>query len=114
MFEDLSRKFDRAFKFVLGKGKVNEKDVDEFLREVRRVLLDADVNYKVAKDFTEEVKGKVIGANVYDSINPGQLIVNTINSQLTSLMGEKRTDIRFSDTIPSIVMLVGLQGSGKT
>ena len=114
MFEDISRKFDRAFKFILGKGKINETDVDEFLREVRRVLLDADVNYKVAKDFVEGVKKKVTSGNVYDSINPGHLIMNTINGQLTALMGEKRTDIRFKDTVPSIIMLVGLQGSGKT
>ena len=114
MFEELSGKFDKVFKFIRGRGKVNEANIDEFLREVRRVLLDADVNYKVAKEFIQDVKSSVLSQNVYESINPAQLIINTINSQLIKLMGEKRTDIRFSNTIPSVIMIVGLQGSGKT
>lgn len=114
MFEDLSGKFERAFKLVLGKGKVNEQDVDRFLREVRKVLLDADVNYKVAKDFVDEVKALVVSRDVYSSINPGKLIIAAINERLAALMGEKRTEIKFSDSIPSVIMLVGLQGSGKT
>jgi len=118
MFEDLSAKFDKVFKFVKGKGKITEANIDEFLREVRRILLDADVNYKVAKQFIEDVKTDVLsqssGGGVFNTINPGQLVINTISSQLIKLMGEKRTDIRFSGTIPSVIMLVGLQGSGKT
>ncbi len=114
MFEELSGKFDKVFKFIRGRGKVNEANIDEFLREVRRVLLDADVNYKVAKEFIQDVKSSVLSQNVYESINPAQLIINTINSQLIKLMGEKRTDIRFSNSIPSVIMIVGLQGSGKT
>ncbi len=114
MFEDLSSKFDRIFKFIKGKGKVSEQGIDDFLREVRRVLLDADVNYKVVKDFTEAVKSNVLSNNIVNSINPGKLMIDTINTQLIKLMGEKRTDIKFSSQIPSVIMLVGLQGSGKT
>lgn len=114
MFEDLSSKFDRIFKFIKGKGKVSEQGIDDFLREVRRVLLDADVNYKVVKDFTESVKSAVLSNNIVNSINPGKLMIDTINTQLIKLMGEKRTDIKFSNQIPSVIMLVGLQGSGKT
>lgn len=114
MFEDLSIKFDRIFKFIRGKGKVTEQGIDEFLREVRRVLLDADVNYKVVKDFTESVKADVLSKNIVSSINPGKLMIDTITSQLIKLMGEKRTDMKFSNQIPSVIMLVGLQGSGKT
>jgi signal recognition particle subunit SRP54 len=114
MFEDLSIKFDRIFRFIKGKGKVTEQGIDEFLREVRRVLLDADVNYKVVKDFTESLKADVLSKNIVTSINPGKLMIDTINSELIKLMGEKRTDIRFSNQIPSVIMLVGLQGSGKT
>jgi signal recognition particle subunit SRP54 len=114
MFEDLSVKFDKVFKFIRGKGKVTEQNIDEFLREVRRILLDADVNYKVVKEFIEDVKTNVLSQNIYNSINPGNLIINTINNQLIKLMGEKRTDMKFSNNIPSIVMIVGLQGSGKT
>lgn len=114
MFEDLSSKFDKVFRFIRGKGKVNEQVLDEFLREVRRVLLDADVNYKVVKDFVQGVKESVTAQNVYNSINPGKLVVNTINEQLIKLMGDKKSELKFSDTIPSVIMLVGLQGSGKT
>lgn len=114
MFEDLSSKFDKVFKFIRGKGKVTEQSVDEFLREVRRVLLDADVNYKVTKEFIENVKTSVLSQNIVNSINPANLMFDTINTQLIKLMGEQRSDIRFSNTIPSVIMLVGLQGSGKT
>jgi len=114
MFEELSNKFDKVFKFIRGKGKVTEENIDEFLREVRRVLLDADVNYKVVKDFIDNVKSGVLTQNIFNSINPGNLIVNTINEQLIRLMGEKRTDIKFSNSIPSVILMVGLQGSGKT
>jgi signal recognition particle subunit SRP54 len=114
MFEDLTLKFDRVFKFIRGKGKVTEQNIDEFLREVRRVLLDADVNYKVVKEFIDNVKTNVLSQNIFNSINPGNLIIGTINDQLIKLMGEKRTEIKFSNTSPSVIMLVGLQGSGKT
>ncbi|MFI5211606.1 MAG: signal recognition particle protein [Ignavibacteria bacterium] len=114
MFEDLSTKFDKVFKFIKGKGKVSEQTIDEFLREVRRILLDADVNYKVVKQFVDDVKQKVLAKNVVKSINPGKIVIDTITSELVLLMGEKKTDIKFSNTTPSVIMIVGLQGSGKT
>ncbi len=114
MFEDLSSKFEKVFKFIRGKGKVTEQTIDEFLREVRRVLLDADVNYKVTKEFIDDVRADVLAKNILRSINPGKLIIDTITRRLVTLMGEKRTDIKFSGNIPSVIMIVGLQGSGKT
>lgn len=114
MFEELSSKFDKIFKFIRGKGKVSEQTLDEFLREVRRILLDADVNYKVVKDFVQQVKDISVSKNIYQSINPGKLVINTIQEQLIKLMGERKNDIKFSEKIPSVIMLVGLQGSGKT
>lgn len=114
MFEELSSKFDKVFKFIKGKGKVSEQTIDEFLREVRRILLDADVNYKVVKQFIDDVKQKSLEKNVIRSINPGKIVIDTITAELIRLMGEKKTDIKFSNEIPSVIMLVGLQGSGKT
>ncbi|MCI0717048.1 MAG: signal recognition particle protein [Chlorobi bacterium] len=114
MFEDLSSKFDKVFKFIKGKGKVSEQTIDEFLREVRRILLDADVNYKVVKQFCEDVKVRSLEKNVIKSINPGKIVIDTITGELVRLMGEKKTDIKFSAEIPSVIMVVGLQGSGKT
>jgi len=114
MFEDLSSKFEKVFKFIRGKGKVTEQTVDEFLREVRKVLLDADVNYKVTKEFIDNVRASVLAKNVLRSINPGKVVIDTITQQLTMLMGEKRTDIKFGNSIPTVIMMVGLQGSGKT
>lgn len=114
MFEDLSSKFDKVFKFIKGKGKVSEQTIDEFLREVRRILLDADVNYKVVKDFCDTVKRVSLEKNVIRSINPGKIVIDTITQQLVVLMGEKKTDIKFSNDVPSVIMMVGLQGSGKT
>src|SRR4030095_11952241 len=114
MFEELSSKFDKVFRFIKGKGKVSEQTIDEFLREVRRILLDADVNYKVAKDFIDNVKSRALEKKVITSINPGKVVIDTITEQLVKLMGEKKTEIKFSNDIPSVIMLVGLQGSGKT
>lgn len=114
MFEELSTKFDKVFRFIKGKGKVSEQTIDEFLREVRRILLDADVNYKVAKDFIDNVKQRALEKKVISSINPGKVVIDTITEQIIKLMGEKKTEIRFSNEIPSVIMLVGLQGSGKT
>ncbi len=114
MFEDLSSKFDKVFKFIKGKGKVSEATIDEFLREVRRIMLDADVNYKVVKQFVDDVKQKALEKNVIRSINPGKIVIDTITAELVRLMGEKKTDIKFSNDVPSVIMMVGLQGSGKT
>ncbi len=114
MFEDLSSKFDKVFKFIKGKGKVSEATIDEFLREVRRIMLDADVNYKVVKQFVDDVKQKALEKNVIRSINPGKIVIDTITAELVRLMGEKKTEIKFSNDVPSVIMMVGLQGSGKT
>lgn len=114
MFEDLTSKFDKAFRFITGKGKITGENIELFLREVRRVLLDADVNYKVAKQFADTIKLRITEKNIQQAINPGKLIIDTINEELTAMMGDKRNDIKFSSNIPSIIMLTGLQGSGKT
>ncbi|MCX6158396.1 MAG: signal recognition particle protein [Ignavibacteriae bacterium] len=114
MFEDLTNKFDSVLKKIRGQGKITEKNVDESLREVRRVLFDADVNYKVVTNFIANVKEKSLGQNVINSITPGQLIVKIINDELIELMGSEKSDLKFSNNIPSSIMLAGLQGSGKT
>ncbi|MEI7485288.1 MAG: signal recognition particle protein [Ignavibacteriota bacterium] len=114
MFEDLTNKFDSVLKKIRGQGKITEKNVDESLREVRRVLFDADVNYKVVTNFIANVKEKSLGQNVINSITPGQLIVKIINDELIELMGSEKSDLIFSNNIPSSIMLAGLQGSGKT
>lgn len=114
MFEDLQNKLDTVLKKIRGQGKITEKNVDESLREVRRVLFDADVNYKVVTNFLKQVKEKSLGQNVINSITPGQLIVKIINDELISLMGSEKSDIILSDRIPSVILVVGLQGSGKT
>jgi len=114
LFEDLSSKFDKVFKFIKGKGKVSEQTIDEFLREVRKILLDADVNYKVVKQFVDDVKQRSLEKNVIRSINPGKIVIDTITAELVRLMGDKKTDIKFSASTPSVIMMVGLQGSGKT
>jgi signal recognition particle subunit SRP54 len=114
MFEDLTQKFEGVLKKIRGQGKITEKNIDESLREVRRVLFDADVNYKVVNSFIQSVKAKSLGEQVLTSITPGQLIVKIINDELINLMGSEKSDLIFSNDIPSIIMLVGLQGSGKT
>lgn len=114
MLDDLTNKLDGVLKKIRGQGKINDKNIDESLREVRRVLFDADVNYKVVSKFINDVKEKSLGQNVLTSITPGQLIVKIINDELVKLMGSDKAEIKFSERIPSIIMMVGLQGSGKT
>lgn len=114
MLDDLTGKLESVLKKIRGQGKISESNIDESLREIRRVLFDADVNYKVVSKFIADVKEKSIGQNVLTSITPGQLIVKIINDELINLMGSVKADLKFSDRIPSIIMLVGLQGSGKT
>jgi len=114
MFEDLSNKLESVLKKIRGQGKITEKNVDESLREIRRVLFDADVNYKVVTKFLQEVKIRSLGQNVLNSITPGQLIVKIINDELIKLMGSEKADLKYSNSIPSLIMAVGLQGSGKT
>lgn len=114
MFDDLTYKLESVLKKIRGQGKITEKNIDESIREIRRVLFDADVNYKVVTNFLQEVKNKSLGENVLNSITPGQLIVKIINDELIKLLGSEKSNIKFSDNIPSVIMLVGLQGSGKT
>lgn len=114
MFEDLTNKLETALKKLRGQGKITEKNVDESLREVRRVLFDADVNYKVVNSFIAKVKEKSLGQNVINSITPGQLIIKIINDELIELMGSDKSELIISNDIPSIILIVGLQGSGKT
>jgi signal recognition particle subunit SRP54 len=113
MFESISEKFDRAFKILKGQGKITEINVAETLKEVRKALLDADVNYKIAKSFTEQVKEKALGQNVLTSVSPGQLMVKVTHDELTQLMGGQMTELNLKGS-PAIILIAGLQGSGKT
>ena len=113
MFENLSDKLDRAFKVLKGQGKITEINIAETMKEVRKALLDADVNYKVAKSFTDSVKEKAIGQNVMIAVSPSQLMVKILHDELTQLMGGSHADINLKNN-PSIILMSGLQGSGKT
>lgn len=113
MFENLTDKFERAFKVLKGHGQITEINVAETLKEVRRALLDADVNFKTAKDFTVRVKDKAMGENVLTSISPGQLMVKICHEELVELMGGNESEIAVQGS-PGIVLMSGLQGSGKT
>lgn len=113
MFENLSDKFDRAFKILKGQGHITEINVAESLKEVRKALLDADVSYKIAKSFTEDVKAKALGQNVLKAVSPGQLMVKIVHDELTMLMGSEKADINIKAN-PSVILIAGLQGSGKT
>ena len=113
MFENLTDKFERAFKVLKGQGQISEINVAETLKEVRRALLDADVNFKTAKDFTNTVKEKAIGANVLTAISPGQLMIKICHEELVNLMGGNEVEINVKGN-PGIILMSGLQGSGKT
>ena len=113
MFESLSNKLDKAFQVLKGHSKSTETNVAETLKEVRRALLDADVNYKIAKDFTTRVKEKALGQKVLTSLQPGQLLVKIVQDELTALMGSEQSDLELN-TSPSVILMAGLQGSGKT
>lgn len=113
MFENLSDKLDRAFKLLKGQGKITEINVAETLKEVRKALLDADVNYKVAKQFTDTVKEKALGQQVLIAVSPGQLLVKIVHDELVKLMGGTSVDINLKPN-PAIILMSGLQGSGKT
>ena len=113
MFDSLSNKLESAFKLLKGHGKITEINVAETLKEVRRALLDADVNFKIAKEFTNRVKEKALGQKVLTSLQPGQLMVKLFKDELTELMGSSATEIELSSK-PSVILMSGLQGSGKT
>ncbi|MBN2377508.1 MAG: signal recognition particle protein [Sedimentisphaerales bacterium] len=114
VFDALTNKFNSVFRGLSGRGRISEKNVRESMREVRSALLEADVNYKVVKDFCDSVVEKAMGAKVIESLHPGQLMVKIVNDELTNLMGPVDSKIYFVSPGPTIVMLAGLQGSGKT
>ena len=113
MFDNLSSKIDKAFQILKGHGKITEINVAETLKEVRRALLDADVNFKIAKEFTSRVKEKAIGQKVLTSLQPGQLMVKIVKDELTKLMGSEASNLNLAHK-PSVILMSGLQGSGKT
>ena len=113
MFENLSDRLERSFKILKGEGKITEINVAETLKDVRRALLDADVNYKVAKTFTDTVKEKALGMNVLTAIKPGQLMVKLVHDELAELMGGEAAELKLEGR-PAIILMSGLQGSGKT
>jgi signal recognition particle subunit SRP54 len=113
MFENLNEKLERSFKLLKGQGKISEINVAETLKEVRRALLDADVNFKIAKSFTENVRKKALGMDVLNSLKPSQLMVKIVHDELAELMGGKFVDINLKGN-PSVILIAGLQGSGKT
>lgn len=113
MFENLNEKLERSFKLLKGQGKITEINVAETLKEVRRALLDADVNFKIAKSFTENVRKKAMGMDVLNALKPGQLMVKIVHDELAELMGGKFVDINLKGN-PSVILIAGLQGSGKT
>jgi len=113
MFENLTEKLELAFKTLRGQGRITEINIAQTMKDIRRALIDADVNYKIAKDFTDEIKQKAIGANVINAISPGQLLIKIVYDELVSLMGSQAREVKFQGS-PSVILLSGLQGSGKT
>ena len=113
MFENLSERLERSFKLLKGEGKISELNVAETLKDVRRALLEADVNYNVAKKFTEEVKAKALGQDVLTAVRPGELMVKIVHDELAQLMGSKASELNLKGS-PAIILMSGLQGSGKT
>jgi signal recognition particle subunit SRP54 len=113
MFDNLTEKFDRAFKVLKGHGQITEINVAESLKEVRRALLDADVNFKTAKTFTNAVKEKALGRDVLKSVSPGQLMIKICHEELIRLMGDNEVALNLNSN-PSVILMSGLQGSGKT
>lgn len=113
MFENLSERLERSFKILKGEGRITEINVAETMKDIRRALIDADVNYKVAKTFTDDVKQKALGQNVLTAVKPGQLLVKIVHDELAALMGGQAAEFRL-DGRPAVVLMSGLQGSGKT
>ena len=113
MFENLSDRLERSFKILKGQGRITEINVAETLKDVRRALLDADVNYKIAKEFTDEVKEKALGEKILSAVNPNQMMVKIVHDELAALMGGEHQDINLKGN-PAVILIAGLQGSGKT
>ncbi len=114
MFENLNLKIEQAFRTLKGQGRITEVNVAETMKEIRRALLDADVNYKVAKDFTNRVKEKALGEEILIAVKPGQMLVKIVHEELTALMGSTNKGITYADRPPTVILIAGLQGSGKT
>ena len=113
MFESLSDRLDTAFKNLKGQGRITELNIASTVKDIRRALVDADVNYKIAKEFTDTIKEKATGERVINAVSPGQLMVKIVKDELTDLMGGIETDLDLSGN-PAIILIAGLQGSGKT
>ena len=114
MFQSLSEKLENAFKKFKSKGKLTEADVKLGMREIKLALLEADVNFKVVKDFINTVSARAVGSEVLESLLPAQQIVKIVNEELTNLMGGSQAKLQISSKPPTVVMMVGLQGAGKT
>ena len=113
MFENLSERLEKSFKILKGQGRITEINIAETLKDVRRALLDADVNYKIAKSFTEKIKEKALGSDVLTSVKPSEMMIKLVHDELAELMGGEKVDINIK-TNPSVILMAGLQGSGKT
>jgi signal recognition particle subunit SRP54 len=114
MFDQLGGKLQNTFKKLTGKGKLSEKDIDEALREIRMALLEADVNYKVVKGFLAGIREQAIGEEVMKSLTPGQQVVKIVQSEMTKLLGSETKELRFGGKSPFVILMAGVQGSGKT
>lgn len=113
-FDGLSEKLSAVFKRLKSRGKLSESDVKEVMREVRLALLEADVNYKVAKDFVSKLTERCIGAGVLESLTPSQQVIKLVNEELTALMGSENSKVNMAPHPPTVILMCGLQGSGKT
>ena len=113
-FESLTERLSKTFRNITGKGKLTEKNMEDMLKEVRLALLEADVNYKIVKNFLEQVREKALGQEVYSALNPGQMVVKIVRDELVALLGEKEVKIPYKESGITTVMMVGLQGTGKT
>ena len=113
MFNSLSEKLESAFKNLKGEARINDLNIANTVKDIRRALIDADVNFKIAKEFTDKVKDKAVGEKVLNAISPGQLMVKIVQDELTALMGGEEAPFNISGN-PTIILIAGLQGSGKT
>ena len=114
MFEQLNRRFAQIIKNIKGQGKITEKNISDTLRDIRRALLEADVNFQAAKSFINRVKDKASGENVFNTVTPGQQFIRILMNELTSFLGSENDSIQFNSSGKTIILIVGLQGSGKT